>query len=350
MKPYPYLNAGLPLEERLDDLTNRLKVDEKIGQLVKVRAFQEFNVGPDDRVELTAGYREFSRRYGVGSVYGLLRSDPWTGRDFDNGTAGDRTCKIVEAFDRETQTRKIPIPLLKAEEAPHGLAALGATEFPCGLAIGAAFEPELARRIGLAVGREALACGVNTVYAPILDLAVDPRWSRVEECYGEDPELVSRLAAAAVEGLRNSGVLPILKHFVGGGASEGGLNQNSAYFGPVELHNRHLRPFRRCIAAGARALMATYHDIDAEPCSGSRYLLTDLLRGELGFDGFVIADGGAVELLYHRRLARTLPEAAVIPNPDMSVSTTAAGCCVRPIMKAFSPKRKSMWRCAGCCG
>lgn len=305
----PYQNPALPVEERLDDLMKRLSPEEKIGQLCKPRVFSEFEKTADGAV-LKEEYREFSRKNPPGCVYGILRSDPWTKRNFQNGAFGEVRERIVRLFDEDAASHAVPVPLAKAEEAPHGLSALEATVFPCGLAVGASFDRELAEEIGRAIGREALACGINTVYAPVLDIASDPRWSRVEECYGEDPALVAELGESCFRGIQETGVLALLKHYIGGGASENGLNQQPAHVGTAELYNGPLRPFRRCIDAGAKALMSTYHDVDGEPCTGSRYLLTELLRAELGYKGFVTTDGGAVERLYHLRLANSLPEAA----------------------------------------
>lgn len=307
---YPYQDSSLPVEERIEDLLLRLSPEEKIGQLCKPRGFSEFVKSPDGSFKLKERYTAFMSEYSIGCLYGLLRSDPWTGRNFENGAAGKQREEIIRLFTANAAARPLPIPLLLAEEAPHGLDALEATVFPCALAIGATFDADLSYRIGYAIGREGLAAGINTVYAPILDLALDPRWSRVEECYGEDPELVATMGESCFKGLRDSGILPLLKHYVGGGASASGLNQQPARFGDTELYNSALRPFRRCINSGAKALMSTYHDIDGEPCTGSYYLLTEILRKHLGYCGFVTADGGAVELLKARRLASSFAEAA----------------------------------------
>ena len=254
----PYQNPALPVEERLDDLMKRLSPEEKIGQLCKPRVFSEFKKTADGAV-LKEEYREFSRKNPPGCVYGILRSDPWTKRNFQNGAFGEVRERIVRLFDEDAASHAVPVPLAKAEEAPHGLSALEATVFPCGLAVGASFDRELAEEIGRAIGREALACGINTVYAPVLDIASDPRWSRVEECYGEDPALVAELGESCFRGIQETGVLALLKHYIGGGASENGLNQQPAHIGTAELYNGPLRPFRRCIDAGAKALMSTMH-------------------------------------------------------------------------------------------
>ena len=158
----PYQNPALPVEERLDDLMKRLSPEEKIGQLCKPRVFSEFEKTADGAV-LKEEYREFSRKNPPGCVYGILRSDPWTKRNFQNGAFGEVRERIVRLFDEDAASHAVPVPLAKAEEAPHGLAALEATVFPCGLAVGESFDRELAEEIGRAIGREALACGINTV-------------------------------------------------------------------------------------------------------------------------------------------------------------------------------------------
>lgn len=306
----PYLNPQLSAEERVRDLLDRMNPEEKIGQLCKCRGFDNYT-RQGNEITVSESFAAQMKHRPVGTVYGVFRADWWTKRDFENGITPEIAAKSRNAFQRlAVEESRLGIPLLFAEEAPHGLMALGGTHFPTGLGLGASFDAELLYKIGLCIGEEAAARGVASVYAPILDLALDPRWSRVEECFSESVYSVMELSAAMTAGLRDAGVEPTLKHYVGGGHAEGGHNMQSAHIGPYELRNSDLRPFRRCIVAGAKMLMATYHDVDGEPCAGSRYLLDDILRGELGFDGFVTADAGAVELLYHTRNARDIPHAA----------------------------------------
>jgi len=308
---WAYRNPSLPTEVRVKDLLSRMTIAEKCAQLGKLRGFNTYDragsgvvVRPDVAAGLAANC--------PGTVYGILRADWWSGRNWQTGVKPEMAVDAFNAYQRIAVERtRLGIPIFFVEEAPHGLMALGEPVYPTGLGLGSTFDADLMRRIGRQIGR-ARPRGVHCVYAPILDIARDPRWSRCEECFGEDPELVSVLGFAEFEGLRESGVEPCLKHYVGGGLAEGGHNTASAHFGLGELYNDQLRPFRRCISAGARHLMCTYHDVDGEPCTGSRFLLTDVLRGQLGFDGFVTADGGAIQLLNGRGIAASMSQAAAL--------------------------------------
>jgi len=291
-------------------LLRGMTTEEKIGQLCKGRAFDYYS-RTGNTIMPNRDFVEFMHRRPFGTLYGVLRADWWTKRDFVNG--------VTSAIARDSRNRfqkiaveetRLGIPILFVEEAPHGLMALDATVFPTGLGLGAAFDPELLEQIGRVMGEESAAAGIGSIYAPILDLAIDPRWSRCEECFSEDAFLCARSAEAVVRGIRSAEVEPTLKHYVGGGHAEGGHNTMTAHLGPYELFNRDLRPFRDCIKAGAKIVMSTYHDVDGEPCTGSRWLLTDILRGQLGFDGLVIADGGAVGMLCGCRQASDLKHAA----------------------------------------
>ena len=312
--------------------------EEKIGQLCKGRGFEAYHRS-GDKIELAPEWRDFMHRLPLGTVYGVLRADWWTGRDYDTGILPELAARTRNEFQRiAVEETRLGIPILFAEEAPHGLMALGTSVFPTGLGLGSSWDSALLEQIGKVIGAEAASAGIDSVYAPILDLAVDPRWSRVEECFSEDPFLTARLGEAMTRGIRaGNRVEPTLKHFVGGGHSEGGHNQLSAHLGLTELRNCDLAPFRTCIRAGAQIVMSTYHDVDGEPCTGSRFLLTDILRKELGFDGFVTADGGAVNRLVDLRLERDLVHAAaraLINGCDGESGHARLEECGRDLLKA----------------
>lgn len=319
-----YRNAALPTVERVKDLLSRMTADEKCAQLGNLRGFRMYDRRGASVVLAPEAVEGFATNC-PGTVYGTLRADWWSGRNWTNGIPPEEAAEVYNALQRlAVEKTRLGIPILFAEEGPHGLMALGEPVYPTGLGLGSAFDADLMRRIGREIGRSRLR-GTHCVYGPILDLARDPRWSRCEECFGEDPELVSQLALAEFEGMREYGLEPCLKHYVGGGNAEGGHNTASVHLGPREFYNCQLRPFRRLIVAGARHLMSTYHDVDGEPCTGSRFLLTDVLRGQLGFDGFVTADGGAMGFLIGRRVASGIPEAAAL-----AVSAGCDGECDEP--------------------
>ena len=306
-----FRDRSLSAEIRTKDLLGRMTIREKIGQIVKLDGFQSYERNSRGEYSLTREYCETVERWPIGSLYGLLRADWWTRRDWETGVPPERMTDVVNLFQKHCLDHsRLGIPLYLAEEAPHGLMALGSSVFPTGLGMGGSWDAALIRRIGEVIGEEARAAGVHAVYGPILDIAREPRWSRVEEDFSEDAFLTAQFGAEMVRGLQSRGIVATLKHFVAHGSPEGGHNQASAHLGMIELYNCQLRPFREAVRAGAGSIMSAYNDLDGLPCSGSRRLLTDLLRGELGYRGFVVADRSAIPLLERSRLAADPAEAA----------------------------------------
>jgi len=203
-----------------------------------------------------------------------------------------------------TRTR-LGIAALFNEEGVHGHTAKGSTMFPSAIALASTWDAELIETVFAAVAREVRARGSNYVYAPVLDLASDPRWGRFEETFGEDPHLASMLGLAAVRGLQGDSwripedrVLACAKHFAGHGSPEAGMNSAPLHAGERELREHHLAPFAAVVGEGqVGALMAAYHEIDGIPCHINSWLLTDVLRGEWGFKGMVSSDGFGVPQL-----------------------------------------------------
>ncbi|MGN0852632.1 MAG: glycoside hydrolase family 3 N-terminal domain-containing protein [Kiritimatiellia bacterium] len=307
----PYRDPTRKVGERVGDLLARMTLEEKCAQLGRYLGFNAYERTGNDIV-IKDEVAKAIEKNPPGKIYGLRRACWWSRKNWQNGIPPERAAEVVNAMQRiAVEKTRLGIPLFFVEEAPHGIVALGETVFPTGLALGSTFDEDLLRRIGLHMG-ESIRRGVHGPYAPIVDLARDPRWSRCEECFGEDPELVATLSAAQFSGMKAWGMEPCLKHFAGGGNVEGGHNMRTVHMGPVEFFNYSLRPFRRIIPLGAHHIMTTYHDVDGETCTGSDYLVNEVLRGQLGFDGFVVADGGAIQLLHSRRVAATLPEAAAM--------------------------------------
>lgn len=315
----PYRDVSLSVDDRVRDLLGRMSVEEKIGQLCKIGAFRK---GDSYRIETDGlvfdeSFLEKLQCMKPGTLYGFFRADWWTARGW--GTAIEPGM-MAECANRVQKTAleysRLKIPLLLAEEAPHGLMALGCTVFPTGLGMGSTWNPELLQEAWAVIGAEAAAAGVHTCFGPVLDLARDPRWSRVEEDFSEDPWLTAILGKACVLGLQG-GRIPLygrpfstLKHFAAHGDPEGGHNAAPAHVGPVELRNIQLKPFESCVKAGALALMSAYNVIDGIPCAANPVLLMDILRGEWGFKGIVMADGGGVLRLKHQRFGEDPGEIA----------------------------------------
>lgn len=307
---FPYQKKELSPEERTRDLLSRMTVEEKIGQLVKLDGFRSYERSGSE-YRLKPEFTETVEKWLIGSMYGLVRADWWTERDWNSGVPPEKMNEVVNLFQKYILDHsRLGIPLYIAEEAPHGLMALGTSVFPTGLGLGASFDRAMMNRVGHVIGSEAHAAGVHSVYAPILDIVREPRWSRTEENYSEDPYLTSVFGEEMVKGISSEGTVATLKHFVAHGSPEGGHNHGPAHVGPIEFRNCQLRPFRNAVRAGALSIMSAYSDVDGEPSSGSRHLLTDILRGELGFKGFVVADRGAIKLLKAFRLADDAAEAS----------------------------------------
>ena len=218
---------------------------------------------------------------------------------------------------------RLGIPTLFHEEGLHGFQARYATAFPQSIALASTFDTDLIERVYAVTAREIRVRGVHHVLSPVVDVALDPRWGRIEETYGEDPYLVSRMGVAAVRGFQGDDVdgmiaedkvLTTLKHMTGHGQPEAGMN-----IGPAQLPERVLRevffpPFEAAvIEAGAATVMASYNEIDGVPSHGNSWLLNDILRGEWGFDGVVVADYFAIgELERRHRVVGSIAEAGAL--------------------------------------
>ena len=308
--------ASEPLADVVARLLDDLSPEELVAQLSCMgRAYELPEVFGDD---LDAAAFLALVPHGTGQVGRVaLRRD---------AAAARRTATAVQHALR-TGTRT-GVGALLNEEGLHGLMAPGATVFPSALALAATWDEDLVRRVATAVAREARARGSNYVYAPVLDLARDARWGRVEETFGEDPTLVARLGAATVRGLQGDGgpgapippdrVLACAKHFVGHGQPQGGANGAPVQLGERELREDHLHPFAAAVAAGVGAVMVAYHDLDGVPMHVNAPWLTGVLRGELGFDGLVTSDGFGVPQV--ARLHRVAEDAE-----DAMAQAVAAG-------------------------
>jgi len=294
-----YKDPRLPPEERTADLLARMTLREKIGQLTqRLYGFAIYR-REGENVSFTQEFLDEVRRYGgVGAIYGLHRADPWSGRDFTNGLTGALAVRARNQAQRLVlEHSRLGIPALFSTECPHGPQVLDGYLLPVNLASGAAFSPELLEKAAEVCGRQLRELGVDLALVSALDLLRDPRWGRSEECFGEDPFLAARLAQAVVRGIQSQGVAVVAKHLCAQGETTGGVNASAARIGPRELREIHLPPVRACVDAGVEGFMAAYNEIDGIYCHANRWLLTELLRGEYGFQGFVMSDGVAIDQL-----------------------------------------------------
>jgi beta-glucosidase len=313
-----FRDSSQPVERRVVDLLDRMTLEEKVAQMLclwedKVKIL-------DDEGTFVPAKAAVEIPDGVGNI--ARPSDRW-----GQGTSGvtptrtpTETVELINAIQRYlVEETRLGIPALMHEEGLHGFQARWATSFPQAIALASTWDPELVEEVYTVVAREIRARGAHLALTPVVDVARDPRWGRIEETYGEDPHLVSEMGIAAVRGFQGDSlplaegrVFATLKHMTGHGEPESGTN-----IGPANISERVLRdvffpPFRRAVTeAGAMSVMASYNEIDGVPSHANRWLITDVLRGEWGFEGFVVADYYAIrELRDRHRVADTLESAA----------------------------------------
>ncbi len=306
----PYQNPTQPIEVRVKDLVARMTLEEKVAQLQSFRPTDPKVF--DDQGNFVGGADTTVLVNGVGAIY--LGEDRFASKPRERVLRANSVQKYLREKSR------LGIPAFTFAEALHGYMAAGATSFPAAIGLGCTWDTSLVEQVFTVAAREASARGVRQVLSPVLDLARDARWGRFEECYGEDPYLVSRMGMAAVFGLQGrttvidqQHVAVTLKHFAGHGQSEGGRNIAPVNLGDREFRTHHLYPFEMAVkVAHAHSIMASYNEWDGVPNHVNHKLLTDILRGEWGFDGYVMSDGGGIEVVYENHLAAAGPTEAGI--------------------------------------
>ena len=306
----PYKQANLPVEERVHDLLNRMSVAEKARQLDMYAGIPDLVDKATNRTHAAsdAVFRpEAAERLwgnlGIGSIHDLYPP---------NATLSNSIQKWVINHSR------LGIPALFIEEGLHGYMGFNETIFPAPINLAATWNPKLAKETGAAIAAEMRAVGVDMVLGPVLDVARDPRWGRVEEDFGEDPYLSGRMGAAYVNGAQGESlatdhtVVAEPKHFAAYGVPESGTNTSPAHAGERELRTILLKSFEPAIRNGhAMAVMAAYNEIDGIPCTANPLLLLDILRKEWGFRGFVLSDLGAIRELVDKHRVAANAKAAI---------------------------------------
>ena len=336
-----YRDPGLPADARVADLLARMTLEEKAAQMTCVwQQKAETLVDAEGRFDAARARAAFGNGHGLGQV-GRPSDAGSSGHEPEKGRTARQQAQLTNDIQRFfLEETRLGIPVMFHEECLHGLAAVGATSFPQPIALAATFRPALVETLYAMAAREARTRGAHQALTPVVDVARDPRWGRVEETFGEDPFLVAQMGVAAVQGFQGDGlfrdktrVVATLKHFAAHGQPESG--QNCA---PVNVSERVLRetfffPFLEALQrGGALSVMASYNEIDGVPSHASRWLLRDVLRGEWGFTGFVVSDYYAIWELHDRpdthahRVAADKKEAAALavragvniefPEPD----------------------------------
>lgn len=281
-----YKNPQLPVEQRIDDLLKRMTMAEKLNQ-----------IRSDIRESV---WLEPAKTSGWGEVYDILRP-------LDSLAAANKANEVQKI----AAAGKFGIPLIIRDEALHGLISNGGTSFPQSIALAATWDPDLAGREATAIAEEAKARGVRRVLCPVINVIRDARWGRVEETFGEDPLLTTKIAVPYVQGFEKHGVASTPKHFVTN-AGDGGRDSHAIEISEQNLREVYLPPFEACIKeGGARSIMPAYNSVNGQPCAANHWLLTDILKIEWGFKGVAGSDyGGASGVIDAHLMAMSMPEAA----------------------------------------
>ncbi len=347
-----YKNPDLSAGERTEDLLARMTVDEKLGQLLCPLGWPMYDKTVVDG-RATAGisdeFRKFVREQHGGMLWATFRADPWTKKTLENGLNPALAAEAYNAMQKYAiDSTRLGIPIILAEEAPHGHMAIGATVFPTSIALAATWDKDLIEEVGRTIASELRAQGGHIGYGPVIDLAREPRWSRVEETYGEDVCLTSEMAAAMVRGTSpknngwDRGIVSTLKHFVAYGIPEGGHNGNPSNVGMRDLHENFLPPFKAAIDAGALSVMTSYNSIDGVPSTANPELLRGILKDKWGFDGFVVSDLVSIDGLWgDHRIARDKEEAGIMAL-DAGVDVDLGANCYSLLHDAVKSGKVSM--------
>ena len=300
--PSAVLPDDKAVEKRVNALLDRMTLEEKIGQLSQLFLF-----GPSKQVDDALAKGQ------LGSL--LFVTDP---------------ARINSLQRIAVEKSRLHIPLIFGFDVIHGFRTI----FPVPIAMAASWDPSMVSAAQAIAAKEASSVGINWTFAPMVDIARDPRWGRIVEGAGEDPWLGSAMAAAQVRGFQGEyigspdHVLACMKHFAGYGAAEGGRDYDASNISETLLWNVYLRPFHAAVEAGVGSAMSAYMDLNDVPATGNRWLLHDVLRGDWRFQGFVVSDANAVKSLVVHGFAKDLPDAAVLAldagvDMEMAIGTTA---------------------------
>ncbi|QNL36998.1 glycoside hydrolase family 3 C-terminal domain-containing protein [Bacteroides sp. M10] len=326
-----YKDPSLSIDMRLSDLLSRMTLEEKVGQLLCPLGWEMYEIHGSE-VHPSGKFKQLIKERNAGMLWATYRADPWTKKTLANGLNPELSAKAGNALQKYVmENTRLGIPMFLAEEAPHGHMAIGATVFPTGIGMAATWSPELVKEVGQVIAKEIRSQGGHISYGPVLDLTRDPRWSRVEETFGEDPVLSGILGASMVDGLGGGNLsqkyatIATLKHFLAYAVPEGGQNGNYASVGIRDLHQNFLPPFRKAIDAGALSVMTSYNSIDGIPCTSNHYLLTQLLRNEWKFCGFVVSDLYSIEGIHESHFVALTKENAAIQSVTAGVDVDLGG-------------------------
>ncbi|MFY0713220.1 glycoside hydrolase family 3 C-terminal domain-containing protein [Seonamhaeicola sp. NFXS20] len=283
-KDPPYKNPKLPVEERVQDLLSRMTLEEKFWQMFMIPG--DLSIGKDKLKHGIFGFQISSKGKNDNAAEQIM--------DYGStGSAQDMANEINKLQKYFLEETRLGIPIIPFNEALHGLARDGATVYPQAIGLAATWDTNLVSDVAKAITKETKTRGIRQILSPVLNIARDVRWGRVEETYGEDPYLTTQMGLSFISEFENEGVITTPKHFVAN-VGAGGRDSYPISFNERLLEEIYFPAFKAVFQkAGARSVMTAYNSLDGTPCTSNAWLLRDKLKGEWGFDGFVISDAGA---------------------------------------------------------
>jgi beta-glucosidase len=329
---FPYQDLSLPVEQRIEDLLSRMTWEEKVGQLGSLLPFTDWGAWSkqplEERIQavLDKPFDDINAT-GVGNYSIILRELP--------PRLGAQLANKIQESARQT---RLGIPPIIHDEGLHGLLANGATSFPQSIAMASSWNPELMEKVAGAIGRETRARGIRQLLSPTINITRDPRCGRTEETYGEDPYLASLMAKAFVKGVQKEGVVATPKHFAANFVGDGGRDSYAIHFSERLLREVYFPAFKTAVHdAGALSIMAAYNSLDGLPCSCNPWLLTQVLRGEWGFTGFVVSDyGSVIHILEKHAVAADKSDVARrAVEAGLDVELPATDCFGKPMLEGI---------------
>jgi beta-glucosidase len=321
-------DSAVTIKKKVKALLSKMTLEEKVAQLSGIFAtplLENGRFAPAKAGEIM--------KYGIGHISAPAMT---------SNLPLEEVAALVNDIQRHLREHtRLGIPAIVHEECLNGFRSRGATIFPQNIGLASTWEPELVGRITTVIRRQMRAAGMHQGLAPVLDVARDPRWGRVEETFGEDPFLVSRMGVAYIKGLQGDdikrGIVATTKHFAGHGLPESGLNCAPSHIPPRLFREVFLYPFEKAVKeAGVLSMMNAYHEIDGVPCGASEELLTDILHREWGFDGVVVSDYFAIAQLetIHRIAADKIDAAVLALKAGIDVELPGTDCYGAPLLKA----------------
>lgn len=331
-----YLNPELSIEERVNDLLSRMTLEEKVAQL-KARLFHIWKSLSDiaeglDENQQRKFWKIFSEVFRDRDLVEAISASLWKKQwkniilegDGEKYPIGELSCALRAFSPKEgaelaneiqkyiLENTRTKIPVIIHDECLHGCMAKGSTSFPQSIAMASTWNPELMYEVATAIGKETRARGIHQALSPTINIARDPRCGRTEETYGEDPYLASLMAVAFIKGLQEQKVVTTPKHYAVNFVGDGGRDSNAIHFSERLLREIYFPAFKSAVEKGdALSIMSAYNSLDGIPCSSNRWLLTEVLRKEWGFRGYVVSDYGAVvHLMTKHRVASSKAECA----------------------------------------